>query len=505
MQINIFYEKKNVEFNGKLFLAANLINQKNINEVNLGFYKPMIYKFLNEIDNKKKTINLFKDYWKNTEIFVDIAKLFGQKYFINHEEDYLVFHKEIIQDAADLRFMSKYHFKNVDGICCISQDIKNEYINILKFNSDKYLITGDMRYSFLNLVKSKDHFDGKFVKKHILISLHSPIFRSKFKYMKRVKPNLSKLKNFQFTGYKDLDEQLIYDYTKEYLRLVLKVIKKNPDKNFLFRPYPSENEYLKYYKKLFKKYQNVKIEIDSDIFYCLSNCDQTYCPPDNVSLESVMFGNFTYVYYDLENEMHRYIFKDHPFVNMFKDNIFKNEFEFENFLMKKKSVNQENEKKLKKMYGLSNNSFTIIPQIFNESENKFSKNKGFFLDLKKKLVLYAIKKILLTIKTDIEKDNYSIDGYNNFRKKFKFSLSRIILFLLFKNTSSRLDLANIIYKYCIGRNFIDHSVLENKGHLYNMNIQEIKKFFKFYDIKFDKKVEFKLNKESNILTFFKAS
>ena len=218
-----------------------------------------------------------------------------------------------------------------------------------------------------------------------------------------------------------------------------------------------------------------------------------------------MFGNFTYVYYDLENEMHRYIFKDHPFVNMFKDNIFKNEFEFENFLMKKKSVNQENEKKLKKMYGLSNNSFTIIPQIFNESENKFSKNKGFFLDLKKKLVLYAIKKILLTIKTDIEKDNYSIDGYNNFRKKFKFSLSRIILFLLFKNTSSRLDLANIIYKYCIGRNFIDHSVLENKGHLYNMNIQEIKKFFKFYDIKFDKKVEFKLNKESNILTFFKAS
>ena len=35
------------------------------------------------------------------------------------------------------------------------------------------------------------------------------------------------------------------------------------------------------------------------------------------------------------------------------------------------------------MYGLSNNSFTIIPQIFNESENKFSKNKGFFLDLKK--------------------------------------------------------------------------------------------------------------------------
>ena len=70
MQINIFYEKKNVEFNGKLFLAANLINQKNINEVNLGFYKPMIYKFLNEIDNKKKTINLFKDYWKNTEILL---------------------------------------------------------------------------------------------------------------------------------------------------------------------------------------------------------------------------------------------------------------------------------------------------------------------------------------------------------------------------------------------------------------------------------------------------
>ena len=38
-----------------------------------------------------------------------------------------------------------------------------------------------------------------------------------------------------------------------------------------------------------------------------------------------------------------------------------------------------------------------------------------------------------------------------------------------------------------------------------MNIQEIKKFFKFYDIKFDKKVEFKLNKESNILTFLRQA
>ena len=87
MKINIYYEKKNIEFIGKLYLSTKLINLKGIKEVNLGFYKPLIFKFLSELDNKKNVLNLYKDYWKNTEIFCDLANLFGQKYYINHEEE----------------------------------------------------------------------------------------------------------------------------------------------------------------------------------------------------------------------------------------------------------------------------------------------------------------------------------------------------------------------------------------------------------------------------------
>jgi hypothetical protein len=504
MQINIYYEKKSIEFNGKLYLAAKLIQNKDINEVNLGFYKPMIFKFLSELDSKKKIINLFKDYWRNTEIFADLAKLFGQKYFVNHEEDYLVFHKEIIQDAAKLRFMSKYYFKNLDGIFCISDDIKNEYVNNLKLDSEKYQITGDLRYSFLNLVKSKGHFEGKFHQKSTLISLHSPIFRSKFRYMKRIKFDPKKLQDQQYTGYSILDEQLMYDYTKEYLRLAIKVIKRNPKINFLFRPYPSENEYVRYYKKIFKKYKNVKIDLDNDIFYCLSNCYQTFCPSDNVSLESVMMGNSTYVYCDFNNDIHRYIFKDHPFLNLFKKNIFKNETEFNNLLSTEKNIELDSQIRLKKMYGLDNDAFSIIPEIFDKCKNNFVNNANKLTEFKKKLVIYAIRKILRSIKLDIVKDNYSTTGYNNFKKKFKFSFSRLILFFIFNNTSSRLDLSNIIYKYCIGRNFVDHTVVENKGYLYNMNIDEIERFFEFYKINFEKNIKLKLNKENNILTFYKT-
>ena len=79
------------------------------------------------------------------------------------------------------------------------------------------------------------------------------------------------------------------------------------------------------------------------------------------------------------------------------------------------------------------------------------------------------------------------------------------MFFAFDKTSSRLDLINIIYKYCIGRNFIDHSVLENKGDLYNMNMKEIKDILKFYKIKFSKNIKIRLNKKNNILTLFKVS
>ncbi len=506
MKINIYYEKKNIEFSGKLYLSIKLINLKEVKEVNLGFYKPLILKFLSELDNKKNVLNLYKDYWKNTEIFFDLANLFGQKYYINHEEDYLVFHKEIIKKAAKMRFMSKFYFQNVDGIFCLSNEIKNEYIKSLKLLSKKYEITGDLRYSFLKLVKTKGHFQGNIKKKFTLISLHSEIFRSRFRYMKRTKFDPKNLKNKQFTGYSNLDEQLLYDYTKDYLRLAIKVIKDNPNIKFLIRPYPSENEFLRYYKMIFKKYKNVTIDINNDIFYCLKNSNQTFCPPDNVSLESLMMGNFTYTYYDQTNLIHKYIFKDHPFVKMFKKNFFKNKKELGQILLnKKKYLDNTNQKTIYKMYGLDNNAFELIPNIFKNSLKNSTRKKNYLIKLKKFFVSYAIKKILRVIKDDIKKENYSSHSYHKFKKKFKFSLSRAIMFFVFSKTSSRLDLINIIYKYCIGRNFIDHSVLENRGDLYNMNMKEIKDFLKFYKIKFSKNIKIKLNKKNNILTLYKVN
>ncbi len=506
MKINIYYEKKNIEFSGKLYLSTKLINLNEVEEVNLGFYKPLFFKFLNELDDQRNVLNLYKDLWKNTEVFFDLASLFGQKYYINHEEDYLVFHKEIIKKAAKMRFMSKFYFQNVDGIFCLSNEIKNEYIKSLKLLSKKYMITGDLRYSFLNLVKTNGHFQGNVENKFTLISLHSEIFRSRFRYMKRTKFDPKNLKDKQFTGYANLDEQLLYDYTKDYLRLAIKVIKGNPNIKFLIRPYPSENEFLRYYKMIFKKYKNVTIDINSDIFYCLKNSNQTFCPPDNVSLESLMMGNFTYTYYDSSNPIHKYIFKDHPFVKMFSKNFFKNYQEFEKILLsKEKFIDNENLKTINRMYGLNNNAFELIPNIFKNSLKKYANKNSYFIRLKKKFVSYALKKILKVIKDDIKKENYSYNSYLQFKKRFKFSLSRVIMFFAFRKNSSRLDLVNIIYKYCIGRNFTDHSVLENKGDLYNMNMEEIKNMFKFYKIRFNKNIKIKLNKKNNILTFYKVS
>ena len=68
MKINIYYEK-NIEFSGKLYLSTKLINLNEV-EVNLGFYKPLFFKFLNELDDQRNVLNLYKDLWKNTEVFL---------------------------------------------------------------------------------------------------------------------------------------------------------------------------------------------------------------------------------------------------------------------------------------------------------------------------------------------------------------------------------------------------------------------------------------------------
>ena len=60
-----------------------------------------------------------KDYWANSEILLEIANLFNHKYFLIHEEEYLIFHRKLFEELRK-NFISTYHFNNMDGLFVMS-------------------------------------------------------------------------------------------------------------------------------------------------------------------------------------------------------------------------------------------------------------------------------------------------------------------------------------------------------------------------------------------------
>ncbi len=502
MQINIYVEQQRIEFYGKLFLAASAIKQKGIKKVKLGLSKPLIYEFLNDLE-KKNIINIYKDYWGNSEILLEIANLFNHKYFLIHEEEYLIFQRKFFEELSKT-FISTYHFNNMDGLFVMSSKTQKKYKKILASFNTKFKITGNLRYSFMNLVKEKGHFELKSKKKFNLIPLNSPIFASIYKNKKKIQLNTNDLNKNIFTGRKNIDEQALYLYTREFLKLAIKLIKKNPKKFFYVRPYPSDLENMKYYNRLFGNYKNVKVDIKNDIFFYLKQGTNVFCQPENVSLESSLIGNNTFVYYNSKNKIHKYLLSDHPFIQLFKNNIFDNSEKFSKLLHKKKRNKNLKKKldKLKEMYGTNNNAFDLI--IKNINQNKFKKEDiNFIKKIKRKLCIYVIKSILKHIKKDIIQKNYSKSAYENFRKKFKVSISRILIFFIFNKNSSRGDILNILYKSCLGRSYESHSPEVHQNKYVKFNINQIRKFIKFYKIKLEKNIQIKINRSNTIVTFSK--
>ena len=105
------------------------------------------------------------------------------------------------------------------------------------------------------------------------------------------------------------------------------------------------------------------------------------------------------------------------------------------------------------------------------------------------------------IRSSVSPKGYSEKGYNAFKNKFRFSLTRLYFFFKFFKNSNKFDFVNLIYKYCIGRNFKDHSKKLMKGELDNIDKLHLNKFLKFYNVKkFDLKLSFKLTNKNRVLT-----
>ena len=138
--------------------------------------KIFLNKILNNLNDEKKKIKtiIYKDIWHNSEIFIILSHLLGFKYCAFQEEDYIIFHSQLIK-KANKEFLKESSFKRINSMFTLSQ-FTNEYYKKLFKKTKNICVTGNPRYDFLKLVKKRGHYKNYDKTKKILLSLNGSIF-----------------------------------------------------------------------------------------------------------------------------------------------------------------------------------------------------------------------------------------------------------------------------------------------------------------------------------------
>lgn len=501
MDVDIIFENKQVEFFSKILLCSELIKNDRIKKVRLASSKVFLNKILNNFEEEKKKIKtiLYKDIWSNSEIFIVLSQILKFQYCTLQEEDYIIFHSQLIK-KTNQQFLKDKSFKKINCMFALSQ-FTNDYYKKLFQETKNIFVTGNPRYDFLKLVKKMGHYKNYDKTKKILLSLNGPIFSIwGLKYMKTFRNFKKKTAEDIYTGFTMSDKNIDYKYTKELLRVYLKTIKLNPNKDFILRPYPSERPYLKYYQRLFKNFNNVEISINEDILYCLDKSYKVISAPDNVALEAIFFNTPVTVFYNSSKFNHKYIYADHPFLKYFSKLSFKNSDEL-TYIINSSNILSNNEI-LEKYYGLENNSLNLISNKLVENE-KFKKKTNFLKKLILKLFSFLLRKIINKINYDISEKNFNTRSFLKFRNSFKYSFTRLFFYFYLKNYSIKGNFIELLYKYCVGKNYDEHDEKIHLNFFEKLDMIEIKKFLDYYKLIKHSSIKVYLDKKEQVLIFEK--
>ena len=501
MDVDIIFENKQIEFFSKVLLCTELIKNDKIKKVRLASSKVFLNKILNDFDEEKKRIKtiLYKDIWHNSEIFIVLSHLLEFKYCVFQEEDYIIFHSQLIK-KANKEFLKESSFKKIDSMFTLSQFTYDYYKKLFK-KTKNICVSGNPRYDFLKLVKKKGHYKNFDKTKKILLSLNGSIFslhgfKSKKNFQNPNKPATGGI----YTGYTMDDKALDYKYTKKLFKIFLKIIKLNPNKNFILRPYPSDRLYLKYYQRLLSKFKNVEINVNEDILYCLDKSDIVISAPDNVALEAIFFNIPVNVFYDSSKFDHRYIYADHPFLKYFSEQSFTNLEHLNKFLNLNNTplIN----KKLEKYYGLENDSINIISNKL--TENIKSKPKSNFLKiLSFKIFAFLLRQIMKRINSNLSKKNFDTYSFLKFRNSYKYSFSRIFFYFYIRDFSTKGRFIELLYKYCVGKNYSEHDEKIHQSFFEKIDLIEIQNFLDYYELLKNIPIKVYLDEKEQVLIFEK--
>ena len=475
MKIYILYEKFKVEFYGKLILAETLLkNFPEIEIIKLGWTRELIFE-LCQIKPKKneKIIVINKDIWKQSEVLIDIFKEKGFFYISSHEEEYVMYSINNIKNYLN-EIISKKYLLKMDNYLTLSK--RTFYLMQKNMKNKKNMkIGGNLKYEYLNFAKKKNFFE-KYKKKFYLITLSDSFFKHRHDYkLHHEKLKKYNLKNFKDDHYKDptFDNALFYLCIKNQIKFYLKLAKKFNKFEFVVRPHPPDTMHIDLYKKIFCNLKNVTVEYKKDINYWILNCEALISGPSSVVIESIMAKKEAFLYYDNKNPIHNAIYKKHLSLK-FKKNKLSNVNDFVPVFLKTKKNSLSHGKNIENYYPFTDKeSKSYVDIIRNIKEKKVKNKKNFLFD-------YILNKIFVEIRKNRKKKNYSYKSYLKFKNKHKLSLSRLYFILKFYKNSYSYDFSNVLYKYCLGRNYHNHSKNLNSGEVDKINVKELNQFIKIY-------------------------
>ena len=475
MIIYLPFENYHRDFLGRLILAKELLKNKEVNSVHIGWHKEIFWHLFSTYFLSRKSdqsILIDSNSFNYKYPFIKLLNLAPFKYYVLDEEEIgLTFQKKKLVKfrSSNYKFSNLIHKKFV-----FNEKLKKIYSEFLP--KKKIVVSGNPKIQLYQNIKKI-----KFIKKKtILVMMPMSYFRFKifldYKFNKyRPDRNKKKLK-------------IKLSYLERFIKNIDLMIKENPNKKFIVRPHPADIEYYHYYKKLFTNSKNVIIKHKGFAFEEIISSDKLICGLDFSPIEGVLLNKKPKVF--LGNIMN----EDKTYRNHFANKIKGIEY-FRNRINLDSSVKH----KIKLRSVLSKNFLTDKDSskiIADSIEYKFKKknlmdklfwNISIFILSKPVKLLQQIKKKLydrITIRDykdycNLIERSFVLKFINKFYSNIFYSLYKIFLF----------------YK------FDDHTAYRMSGQQQKLELNNFKKIINF--INKDKWFSYNINKSQTCIVLKK--
>jgi len=470
------YENYHRDLLGRLLLAHEILKQKKVNSVHIGWHKDIFWKLFENYFIKRKnyqSILIDSNSFNYKYPIIKFLNFFQFKYYVLDEEEIgLIFLKK--KKFVTFRSPNRKFSNLIQNRFVFNSKIKKIYS---KFSlKENIVVSGNPRIELYKKI-SNSHIARK---SRVCVMMPIPYFRLKnFLSLKNEKSRPDRVKK---------KIKIKIDYLKKFVQNINLLIKKNKNIEFLIRPHPSDIEYISKYKKIFCNSKNVLIRQKGFAFNEIVKSKELICGLDFAPIEGILLNKHPKVFLGgiLSDDKS---FRDHFSYNIKGIKYFKNRI---NLNLKTKSK-IELQSELIKNFSINLKSSEIISNSINYNFKKKNIIKNIFFNF----LIFLFMKPLKFLK-QIRKKPYNkvtIKDYKNYCKLLENNFFLRVINKFYDKVFYSLYKTFLFYK------FDEHSAYRMSGQQQKIILKDFKQVLNILDK--NKVYKFNINKTKTNLTLTK--